>query len=73
VSAEEAELLGVEAGAPAFLFERTSRTADGRVAEFVRSIYRGDRYRLVTDLSSRGELGPGGMSWVPREDGVRIG
>jgi GntR family transcriptional regulator len=50
ISAEEAELLGVEAGAPAFLFERTSRTADGRIAEFVRSIYRGDRYRIVVDI-----------------------
>jgi GntR family transcriptional regulator len=58
---------------PAFMFERFSRDENGATVEFVRSIYRGDRYRLVTDLSSRGELGPGGMSWVPREDGVRIG
>ncbi len=49
-SAEEADLLGVDAGAPAFLFERTSRTSDGRIAEFVRSIYRGDRYRIVVDI-----------------------
>jgi GntR family transcriptional regulator len=40
----------VKAGDPAFLFERTSRIADGRVAEFVRSIYRGDRYRIVVDI-----------------------
>ncbi|HEY7045287.1 MAG TPA: GntR family transcriptional regulator [Nocardioidaceae bacterium] len=50
VSREEAKLLHVEVGAPAFLFERTSRIADGRVAEFVRSIYRGDRYRIVVDI-----------------------
>jgi len=50
VSAEEAAELGVDAGAPAFLFERTSRIADGRVAEFVRSVYRGDRYRIVVDI-----------------------
>jgi GntR family transcriptional regulator len=50
-SGEEADLLGVEAGAPAFLFERTSRVADSRIAEFVRSIYRGDRYRIVVDIS----------------------
>ena len=49
-SAEEADLLGVDAGSPAFLFERTSRVADGRIAEFVRSIYRGDRYRIVVDI-----------------------
>jgi GntR family transcriptional regulator len=49
-SAEEAELLAVEPGAPAFLFEHTSRVADGRIAEFVRSVYRGDRYRIVVDV-----------------------
>jgi DNA-binding GntR family transcriptional regulator len=53
-SPEEADLLGVDPGAPAFLFERTSRIADGRVAEFVRSIYRGDRYRIVVDIFPNG-------------------
>jgi GntR family transcriptional regulator len=53
-SGDEAELLGVEPGSPAFLFERTSRTADGRVAEFVRSVYRGDRYRIVVDIFPNG-------------------
>jgi len=53
-SVEEAELLGAEVGAPAFLFERTSRVADGRTAEFVRSVYRGDRYRIVVDIFPRG-------------------
>ncbi len=48
--AEEAELLGIAAGDPVFLFERTSRVSDGRVAEFVRSLYRGDRYRIVVDI-----------------------
>jgi GntR family transcriptional regulator len=38
---------------PAFLFERTSRTAAGETVEFVRSLYRGDRYRLVAELSQR--------------------
>lgn len=51
---DDAAALGVEAGAPAFLFERTSRIADGRVAEFVRSIYRGDRYRIVVDILADG-------------------
>ncbi len=48
--AEDAELLGVEPGSPVFLFERTSRVAGGGVAEFVRSVYRGDRYRIVVDI-----------------------
>ena len=50
---EESELLGVPLHSPAFLFERTSRTVDGATVEFVRSLYRGDRYRLVAELSQR--------------------
>ena len=38
---------------PAFLFERTTRSRAGEIVEFVRSIYRGDRYRLVTELNRR--------------------
>jgi GntR family transcriptional regulator len=53
-SPEESDLLGVPELSPAFLFERTTRSADGRVIEFVRSIYRGDRYKLVTELLSPG-------------------
>jgi GntR family transcriptional regulator len=50
---EESELLSVPLHSPAFLFERTSRSEDGETVEFVRSLYRGDRYRLVADLSQR--------------------
>jgi GntR family transcriptional regulator len=50
---EESELLGVPLHSPAFLFERTSRTTAGETVEFVRSLYRGDRYRLVAELSQR--------------------
>ena len=50
VGAEEAALLGVDPGSPVFLFERTSRVRSGGVAEFVRSTYRGDRYRIVVDI-----------------------
>jgi DNA-binding GntR family transcriptional regulator len=31
-----------------------SRGADGRIAEFVRSIYRGDRYRIMVDIFPNG-------------------
>jgi GntR family transcriptional regulator len=48
---EESNALGVPLHSPAFLFERTTRGESGEVVEFVRSIYRGDRYRLVTELS----------------------
>jgi GntR family transcriptional regulator len=47
---EESEVLGVPLHTPAFLFERTTVSESGRTIEFVRSIYRGDRYRLVADL-----------------------
>ena len=50
---EESAALGVPLHSPAFLFERTTRTASGDVVEYVRSIYRGDRYRLVTELAGR--------------------
>jgi GntR family transcriptional regulator len=47
---EESDVLGVPLHTPAFLFERTTVSESGRIVEFVRSIYRGDRYRLVADL-----------------------
>ena len=57
---EESEALGVPLHSPAFLFERTTRAADGEIVEYVRSIYRGDRYKLVTELNrrSRGRARP---------------
>jgi GntR family transcriptional regulator len=55
---EESEALGVPLHSPAFLFERTTRTESGETVEYVRSIYRGDRYRIVTDLSRPREARP---------------
>jgi GntR family transcriptional regulator len=49
---EESSAMGVPLHSPAFLFERTSSDAAGRTLEFVHSIYRGDRYRIVTELTS---------------------
>jgi GntR family transcriptional regulator len=48
---DESTALGVPLHSPAFLFERVTRQASGEIVEFVRSIYRGDRYRIVTELS----------------------
>jgi GntR family transcriptional regulator len=56
---EESDALGVPLHSPALLFERVTRSADGDVVEFTGSTYRGDRYRLVT------ELGVGGRPAVP--------
>jgi GntR family transcriptional regulator len=64
---EESEALGIPLHSPAFLFERTTRAGNGEIFEFVRSIYRGDRYRLVTELT-RNERGAGPFL-VPRELG----
>jgi GntR family transcriptional regulator len=50
-SEEESEALGVPLHSPAFLFERVSHGANGEIIEYVRSLYRGDRYRLVTELA----------------------
>lgn len=49
---DEARELGVPVHSPALLFERTSRDTDGRTVEFVRSIYRGDRYQIRTELTA---------------------
>ena len=51
----ESDALGIPLHSPAFLFERFTRDPDDRVVEFVHSIYRGDRYRIVTDLSTQPE------------------
>src|SRR6478736_1504550 len=47
----ESEALGVPLHSPALLFERTTRSWTGEIVEYVRSIYRGDRYKLVTELN----------------------
>ena len=67
---EESELLGVPLHSPAFLFERVTRSAKGEIVEYVRSIYRGDRYRLVSELGAAGAAGralttlqPGYRKW----------
>jgi GntR family transcriptional regulator len=63
---EESAALGVPLHSPAFLFERFTRDAQGNMVEFVRSIYRGDRYRIVTDLSTQPEARD---ARAPRFDG----
>jgi GntR family transcriptional regulator len=50
-SPQVAALLQAEAGTPMLLLTRTSRDDRGRVFEFVRSMYRGDRYRFTTALA----------------------
>jgi GntR family transcriptional regulator len=54
---EESSALDVPLHSPAFLFERTTRSEADDIVEFVRSIYRGDRYRLVSELNRRERSG----------------
>ncbi|MEU9309362.1 GntR family transcriptional regulator [Streptomyces sp. NPDC048256] len=54
VSQAEAKLLGVPHLSPALLFERLTSDTGGRPVEYVHSVYRGDRYRIVSRLT----LGP---------------
>jgi GntR family transcriptional regulator len=51
---EESSVLGVPLHSPALLFERVTRSASGDIVEFTSSTYRGDRYRLVTELGAGG-------------------
>ena len=50
VTNAEAPLLRTSAGSPAFAAERITYVADGRPLEYVKSIMRGDRYKIVLDL-----------------------
>jgi GntR family transcriptional regulator len=54
VSREDAALLRVPAGSPALAAERLTRLNDGRPLEYVQSIMRGDRYKIVLDLARPG-------------------
>lgn len=44
-------LLGTDSTTPMLMLTRTSRDVDGRPVEYVRSLYRGDRFRLATRLT----------------------
>lgn len=47
---EEARRLGMHVGDAGLCIQRTSYLASGRVAEFTRSLYRGDAYDFVAEL-----------------------
>jgi GntR family transcriptional regulator len=66
---EESAELGVPLHSPAFLFERTTRSEDGGVVEFVQSTYRGDRYQLVTELAGSEQTSRVGARLVAVGDG----
>jgi GntR family transcriptional regulator len=47
---DEAAVLQVAPGQPALLFQRLTRDPSGAPVEYVRSLYRGDRYEVHTRL-----------------------
>jgi GntR family transcriptional regulator len=54
VTEDEAGLLHVSAEQPALLFQRVTRDPAGTPVEYVRSLYRGDRYEVHTRLERLG-------------------
>lgn len=48
---DEAEVLGADIGLPMLLLSRHSFDTNGRPVEWVRSVYRGDRYKFVATLN----------------------
>jgi GntR family transcriptional regulator len=51
--AEEARLVRIAEGSPVFIFTRTSYRESGQPVEYVKSVFRGDRYKLVNRLTRR--------------------
>lgn len=49
-NSEEARLLGISKGSPVFLFTRTAYVAGGKAVEYVKSTFRGDRYKITNRL-----------------------
>jgi GntR family transcriptional regulator len=54
LSTDEAALLQVDPDQPALLFQRLTRDPSGTPIEYVRSLYRGDRYEVHTRLERLG-------------------
>jgi GntR family transcriptional regulator len=50
-NAADAALLKVATGSPVFLFTRTGYGENGKPLEYVKSMYRGDRYKIVQRLT----------------------
>ncbi|MFI5617028.1 GntR family transcriptional regulator [Streptomyces sp. NPDC051567] len=71
VNEAEAGLLDVPLLSPALLIERLTTDSTGRPVEYVHSVYRGDRYRIVSRLAlgvAPGSRGPGHHPGIPPGD-----
>jgi GntR family transcriptional regulator len=56
--AEEAKLLRCSTGNPVFLFTRTAYVRSGQPVEYVKSTYRGDRFKIVNRLTQPALIRP---------------
>jgi GntR family transcriptional regulator len=56
---EQARLLGIKRAAAVFHLTRVSYAQNGRPVEFVRSIYRGDRWKIVSHLFASHHMADG--------------
>lgn len=52
-TAKEADLLHVKKGGPLLLFERVTLDSNDRVVEFVKSVYRADRYKFFVEMNAQ--------------------
>jgi GntR family transcriptional regulator len=59
---EEARLLKIPRASAIFLFTRTSFLESGKAVEYVRSVYRGDRYKFVHSLRQSSRNGGRGRN-----------
>lgn len=62
-SGEEARLLRIPKNSPVFLFTRTSYVASGQAVEYVKSTFRGDRYKITNRLGRSSNDNSGGGKW----------
>lgn len=66
---EEAHLLQIKEGSPVFLLTRISYSENSQPVEFVRSTYRGDRWKLVSRLTINHHAG---SSIIARKPVARV-
>jgi GntR family transcriptional regulator len=52
---EEAKLLQFTAGSPVFFFTRIAYSQTGQPVEYVKSTYRGDRFKMINRLTHPGK------------------
>lgn len=55
--AEDAKLLEIPTHSPVFLLTRQSFVESGQPVEYVNSVYRGDRYKIVSRLTAKPQAG----------------